>query len=52
MGEFISPKLTTIGIDHILWGKQVAGAIIDIVTNQKVKDIGHPKGLIIIRESC
>ncbi len=52
MGEFITPKLTTIGIDHILWGKQVAGAIIDIVTNQKVKNIGHPKGLIIIRESC
>ncbi|MBU1093823.1 MAG: LacI family transcriptional regulator [Firmicutes bacterium] len=52
MGEFISPKLTTIGIDHILWGKQVAGVIIDIVTNQKVKEIGHPQGSIIMRKSC
>ncbi|MFH0766542.1 MAG: LacI family DNA-binding transcriptional regulator [Bacillota bacterium] len=52
MGEFITPKLTTIGIDHILWGKQVAGAIIDIVAHQKVSDIGHPKGSIIMRDSC
>jgi LacI family transcriptional regulator len=52
LGEFITPKLTTIGIDHVLWGKEVAAAILDILQNKKIRNIGHPKGSIIHRESC
>ncbi len=52
LGEYITPKLTTIGIDHIEWGKAVAQAIVDIVTKQKSKDVGHPAGSVIMRESC
>lgn len=52
LDEYISPKLSTIGIDHLSWGKQVAGAIINLVNGQKAKDIGHPEGQFILRESC
>ncbi|MBU1019600.1 MAG: LacI family transcriptional regulator [Firmicutes bacterium] len=52
LGEYITPKLTTIGIDHVLWGKEVAGAILDILQNNKIRNIGHPKGSVIHRESC
>lgn len=52
LGEYMTPKLTTIGIDHIKWGKEVAQAMVDIVTKQKIKEVGHPEGSIIMRESC
>jgi LacI family transcriptional regulator len=51
-GEYTTPKLTTIGINHIAWGKKVAEAIISIVDKQKYIDIGHPEGVIIMRETC
>ena len=52
LGEYMAPKLTTIGIDHHLWGKEVAGAILDILKKNKQKKIGHPQGSVIYRESC
>lgn len=52
LGQYITPKLTTIGIDHVRWGKEVAQAVVDIVTKKKIKEVGHPEGLIIMRESC
>ena len=52
LGEYITPKLTTIGINHIEWGKKVADAIVSIVAHQKFIDIGHPEGVVIYRESC
>ena len=52
LSEYITPRLTTIGIDHVLWGKEVASAVLDIVQHKKIRDIGHPKGLVIMRESC
>ena len=52
LDEYISPKLSTIGIDHLHWGKEVAKAIVDLVKGLKTKDIGHPQGQFIIRESC
>jgi len=52
LGEYMHPKLTTIGIDHILWGKEVAAAIIDMIQHKKIKHIGHPQGAIIYRASC
>lgn len=30
LGNYVTPKLTTISIDHIEWGKQVASALIDL----------------------
>jgi LacI family transcriptional regulator len=52
LGQYIKPKLTTIGIDHILWGEKVAEAIIKIVSGQIVKKIEKPVGEIYERESC
>jgi len=52
LSEYITPKLTTIGIDHTEWGRQVASAVLDIVQLKKIKNVGHPKGEVIIRESC
>ena len=52
VGQYVSPKLTTIGIDHVMWGRKVAESIVEIVTHQKHMDIGHPQGKVIRRESC
>jgi LacI family transcriptional regulator len=52
LGEYITPKLTTIGINHIEWGKKVANAIVSIVAHQRFIDIGHPDGVVVYRESC
>ena len=52
LGEYVTPKLTTIGIDHTEWGRKVAHSLINIVSKQQYIDIGHPEGLVIKRESC
>jgi LacI family transcriptional regulator len=52
LGEYTTPKLTTIGINHIAWGKKVAEAVISIVDKQKYLEIGHPEGIIVMRETC
>ncbi|MDX9692392.1 MAG: substrate-binding domain-containing protein, partial [Acholeplasmataceae bacterium] len=52
LGEYTTPKLTTIGIDHVAWGKRVADAIVQIVSKQKYIDIGHPEGITVMRETC
>jgi len=52
LGDYVTPRLTTIGIDHVLWGKEVAGAILDILLNKKIISVGHPKGSVILRASC
>lgn len=52
LDEFITPKLTTIGIDHMEWGKRVATALMDIINDRIPEDIQVPIGKIIYRESC
>lgn len=52
LGEYLTPKLTTIGIDHIQWGKNVAQALSDLIKHKKLSEVKHPEGLIIMRESC
>jgi LacI family transcriptional regulator len=52
LGQYMSPKLTTIGIDHILWGTTVADALLKIIQNQKAENFEHPEGSIMMRESC
>lgn len=52
LDEYITPKLTTISIEHLNWGKHVAGALIDVLQGKKAKRVENPKGKIIYRESC
>jgi len=52
LGEYVTPKLTTIGIDHVQWGKRVAESLVEIINNKNYINIGHPEGKIIRRESC
>ncbi|MBE0700438.1 MAG: LacI family DNA-binding transcriptional regulator [Acholeplasmataceae bacterium] len=52
IGKHITPKLTTIGIDHVNWGKQVAEVIIQIIQKKEVKEIEKPMGTFYYRESC
>jgi LacI family transcriptional regulator len=52
LGQYMSPKLTTIGIDHVAWGLNVAEALLKIIQNQKTESYTHPEGDIILRESC
>ena len=51
LGEYLHPKLTTIGIDHTKWGRDVAQAVIDMINGRKVKISSHPEGKIILRET-
>ncbi|PKK92636.1 MAG: hypothetical protein CVV61_08710, partial [Tenericutes bacterium HGW-Tenericutes-6] len=52
LGEYLTPKLTTIGVDHIEWGRNVAQTISDLIKHNKIEKFDHPEGQIIIRESC
>lgn len=52
LGSYVTPKLTTIGIDHKNWGEHVARAMIKIIEGQHDTELSHPKGMIIMRESC
>lgn len=52
LGQLMTPKLTTIDIDHKAWGKMVAKVMIDILKGDKVNENIHPKGRILVKESC
>ena len=52
LGEYLTPKLTTIAIDHVEWGRKVAQAISDLVKYKKINEFDHPDAQIIMRESC
>lgn len=52
LSEYITPKLTTIGIDHLKWGQEVASSLVDVLNGKQPKDIGHPQGQFMLRESC
>jgi len=53
LGNFVHPRLTTIGINHYKWGKDVAEGMISILTKQdELVEIKNPTGQIIERESC
>lgn len=51
LGEFLTPQLTTIGVDHIEWGHKVAQWISDLIKHKQV-NVDHPEGKVILRESC
>ena len=52
LAEFLTPKLTTISIDHMEWGKRVATSLIDLINDRIPSEITPPKWCIIYRESC
>lgn len=52
LGHYLSPKLTTIGINHTEWGKNVTESLLSIIRNEQTKKVDHPQGVIIYRESC
>lgn len=52
MTNYIHPTITTIGIDHILWGHQVAQAMIDLVKGIPHQLKESPQGQIYWRKSC
>lgn len=52
MGLYITPKLTTIGIDHRLWGEHVAEVVVNLIQHGEMIKIKNPKGKIYWRESC
>ncbi len=52
IGQLITPKLTTISIDHKAWGKMVAKVMIDILKGEKVTRSFRPEGKVLVNESC
>ncbi len=52
LGQYLSPKLTTIGINHTKWGQSVTDALLSVIKNEHTKKVDHPQGEIIYRESC
>jgi LacI family transcriptional regulator len=52
MTQFTQPKITTIGINHIAWGQQVAAKIIQLLNGQLLTKKESPKGEFFWRETC
>lgn len=52
MTQFMQPKITTIGIDHIAWGHQVALKMIQLLDGYTMPKQESPIGTIFWRESC
>lgn len=52
MTQFTQPKITTIGINHIEWGHQVAKKIIQLLDGQILPKKESPKGEFFWRETC
>jgi len=52
MTQFMQPKITTIGIDHIEWGHQVALKMIQLLDGYTLPKQESPTGTIFWRESC
>ena len=52
MTQFTQPKITTIGINHIEWGHQVARKIIQLLDGQTLPKKESPQGEFFWRETC
>ncbi|WP_162163909.1 LacI family DNA-binding transcriptional regulator [Acholeplasma hippikon] len=49
--DFITPKLTTIAINHFEWGRQIAGFITRILSNQNAYPLKNPDASILMRQT-
>ncbi|TVP95666.1 MAG: LacI family transcriptional regulator [Acholeplasmatales bacterium] len=52
MGRYVSPRLTTVGIDHIGWGRRVTESLMALVRGDQPDPIEPPTGSTFMRESC
>jgi len=52
LNDFISPKLTTININHHEWGKQIVDFLINVLEKKPTKKLTHPEAVITFKESC
>jgi len=52
LSEYCIPKLTTVNVPHYQWGRDIAKALIDILTNKNTIVDVNVKCHIIYRESC
>jgi LacI family transcriptional regulator len=52
LGDVITPKLTTIAIDHAQWGRSIARAMVEVIGGRKGKVSLSPQGKILMRESA
>lgn len=51
LNEYITPKLTTIEINHFEWGRQIAGFLTRVLNNKNVYPLTNPEASVVIRES-
>lgn len=51
LDEYITPKLTTIEINHMDWGRQIAGFLIRVINNKNVYPLTNPEAKVVYRES-
>lgn len=51
LNEYITPKLTTIEVNHGDWGHQIAGFLIRVLRGKNVYPLTDPEAKIVIRES-
>src|SRR5690606_18532636 len=49
--DYLTPKLTTIEINHFEWGRQIAGFLTRVLNNKNVYPLTDPEAQIIRRES-
>jgi LacI family transcriptional regulator len=52
MTNYLEPRITTIGIDHLAWGRQIAHAMIELLKGSPHELEQSPKALTYWRESC
>lgn len=51
LNEYITPKLTTIEINHFEWGRQIAGFLTKVLVNKNVYPLTNPEAQVKRRES-
>lgn len=51
LADYLTPKLTTIEINHFEWGRQIAGFLTRVLNKKEVYPLTDPEAQIIRRES-
>lgn len=52
MTNYLQPRITTIGIDHLAWGRQIAHAMIELLKGSPHELEKSPQAMTYWRESC
>ncbi len=51
LGDYITPKLTTISVDYFEWGRQIAGFLTKKLDNLTVYPLRNPEAKVVFKES-